>query len=82
MLKALLLWESMYFHIFPPFFQRVSAVVVGADRIARNGDTANKIGTFQIAVLAKHHGVPFFIAGEHEMVKMLPKRSTAVTQFL
>lgn len=40
----------------------VSAVVVGADRIARNGDTANKIGTFQLAVLAKHHKIPFYIA--------------------
>jgi len=40
----------------------VSAVVVGADRIARNGDTANKIGTYGIAVLAKEHGVPFYVA--------------------
>ncbi len=40
----------------------VSAVVVGADRIAANGDTANKIGTYQIAVLAHEHGVPFYIA--------------------
>jgi methylthioribose-1-phosphate isomerase len=37
-------------------------VIVGADRIARNGDTANKIGTYQIAVLAKHHHIPFYIA--------------------
>ena len=40
----------------------VSAVVVGADRIAANGDTANKIGTYQIAVLAHEHGVPFYVA--------------------
>jgi methylthioribose-1-phosphate isomerase len=40
----------------------VGAVVVGADRIAANGDTANKIGTYQIAVLAREHGVPFFVA--------------------
>jgi methylthioribose-1-phosphate isomerase len=40
----------------------VSAVVVGADRIAANGDTANKIGTYQIAVLAREHGVPFYVA--------------------
>jgi methylthioribose-1-phosphate isomerase len=40
----------------------VGAVVVGADRIAANGDTANKIGTYQIAVLAKEHGVPFYVA--------------------
>jgi len=41
----------------------VDAVVVGCDRIARNGDFANKIGTYSLAVSAKHHGVPFFVAG-------------------
>ena len=40
----------------------MNAVVVGADRIAANGDTANKIGTYQIAVLAHEHGVPFYVA--------------------
>jgi methylthioribose-1-phosphate isomerase len=40
----------------------VGAVVVGADRIAANGDTANKIGTYQIAVLAREHNVPFYVA--------------------
>ena len=41
---------------------RVKAIVTGADRIAANGDTANKIGTYQIAVLAKENNVPFYIA--------------------
>jgi methylthioribose-1-phosphate isomerase len=41
---------------------KVGAVVTGADRIAANGDTANKIGTYQIAVLAKENSVPFYIA--------------------
>ncbi len=40
----------------------VDMVIVGADRIAGNGDVANKIGTFPLAVLAKHHGVPFYVA--------------------
>ena len=40
----------------------IDLVVTGADRIAANGDTANKIGTYSVAVLAKHHGVPFYIA--------------------
>src|SRR5690606_25811850 len=40
----------------------VGAILVGADRIARNGDTANKIGTYNLAVLAKHHGLPFYVA--------------------
>lgn len=38
------------------------AIVVGADRVVANGDTANKIGTYSLAVLAKHHGVPFYVA--------------------
>jgi methylthioribose-1-phosphate isomerase len=42
--------------------QQVDLVIVGADRIARNGDTANKIGTYSVAVLAKEHGVPFYVA--------------------
>jgi methylthioribose-1-phosphate isomerase len=41
---------------------RIQAVVVGADRIAANGDVANKIGTYGVAVLAKEHGIPFFVA--------------------
>ena len=42
--------------------QRVDVVVVGADRIAANGDVANKIGTYTVAVLAREHGVPFYVA--------------------
>ena len=40
----------------------INAVVVGADRIAANGDVANKIGTYTVAVLAKEHGIPFYVA--------------------
>jgi methylthioribose-1-phosphate isomerase len=40
----------------------VDAVIVGADRIAANGDTANKIGTYMVAVLARRHGLPFYVA--------------------
>lgn len=66
--------------------RNISAVVVGADRVAANGDTANKIGTYQIAVLAKHHGVPFYVAapftsidvniasGEHIVIEERPDR--------
>jgi methylthioribose-1-phosphate isomerase len=39
----------------------VTHVLTGADRIAANGDTANKIGTYGLAVLARHHGIPFYI---------------------
>ena len=41
---------------------RIQAVVVGADRIAANGDTANKIGTYNVAILAHEHGIPFYVA--------------------
>jgi len=43
----------------------VDAVWVGADRIAANGDVANKIGTYSLAVLAKFHGIPFYVAAPH-----------------
>lgn len=42
--------------------KKVDIVVVGADRIAANGDTANKLGTYMLAVLAQHHGLPFYVA--------------------
>src|SRR5947209_11426587 len=41
---------------------KVDCVVVGADRIAANGDTANKIGTYMVAVLARQHSIPFYVA--------------------
>jgi methylthioribose-1-phosphate isomerase len=42
--------------------RKIDAVIVGADRIAMNGDVANKVGTYTLAVLAKHHGIPFYVA--------------------
>ncbi|HTZ41003.1 MAG TPA: S-methyl-5-thioribose-1-phosphate isomerase [Syntrophales bacterium] len=41
---------------------KVNLIIVGADRIAANGDTANKIGTYSLAILAKEHGIPFYVA--------------------
>ncbi|KAB3535445.1 S-methyl-5-thioribose-1-phosphate isomerase [Alkaliphilus pronyensis] len=41
---------------------KIDAIITGADRVAANGDTANKIGTLQLAVMAKHYGVPFYVA--------------------
>ena len=49
---------------------KVDAVVVGCDRVAANGDVANKIGTYMIAVLAKRHGIPFYIAGPTSSIDM------------
>jgi methylthioribose-1-phosphate isomerase len=54
------LTDGMAGHLFQK--SGIDLCLVGADRIARNGDTANKIGTYQVAVLARAHGVPFYVA--------------------
>jgi methylthioribose-1-phosphate isomerase len=54
------LTDGMAGHLFQK--RSIDLCLVGADRIARNGDTANKIGTYQVAVLAQAHGVPFYVA--------------------
>jgi methylthioribose-1-phosphate isomerase len=46
----------------------VDCVIVGADRIARNGDVANKVGTYGLAVVAAHHGVPFYVAAPRSTI--------------
>jgi methylthioribose-1-phosphate isomerase len=48
----------------------VDLVVVGADRIAANGDTANKVGTYSVAVLAREHGIPFYVAAPMSTVDL------------
>ena len=50
---------------------RIQAVIVGADRIAANGDTANKIGTYGVSILAKEHGIPFYVAAPWSTIDML-----------
>jgi methylthioribose-1-phosphate isomerase len=49
---------------------RVDCVVVGADRVAANGDVANKVGTYPLAVLARHHGLPFYVAAPTSTVDL------------
>jgi len=49
---------------------KIQAVIVGADRIAANGDVANKIGTYGVAVLAREHGIPFYVAAPWATVDM------------
>ena len=53
--------------------QPIHAVVVGADRVTANGDTANKIGTYQLAILAKHHRIPFYIAAPTTSIDLTKK---------
>ncbi|HVT02643.1 MAG TPA: S-methyl-5-thioribose-1-phosphate isomerase, partial [Thermoanaerobaculia bacterium] len=63
-----LITDSMAGHFFQQ--ETFDAVIVGADRIARNGDSANKIGTYPLAVLANAHGVPFYIAAPLSTIDM------------
>lgn len=51
----------------------IDKVIVGADRIAANGDTANKIGTFSVAVLAKYHNIPFYVAAPTSTIDLTKK---------
>ena len=59
----------------------IQAVIVGADRIAANGDTANKIGTYGLAILARHHGIPFYVAAPYSTFDLtLPDGSGIVIE--
>lgn len=56
----------------------VDVVIVGADRIAADGDTANKVGTYQLAILAAHHGIPFYIAAPISTVDLATPDGAAI----
>jgi methylthioribose-1-phosphate isomerase len=58
--------------------REIDAVVVGADRIAASGDVANKIGTYGLAVLAGHHGLPFFVAAPWSTVDLATPDGSAI----
>lgn len=62
------LCDGMAGHLFQK--KAIGACIVGADRIARNGDVANKIGTYQVAVLARAHEVPFYVAAPTSTVDL------------
>ncbi|MBU6391758.1 MAG: S-methyl-5-thioribose-1-phosphate isomerase [Planctomycetota bacterium] len=55
-----LICDNMAAHVMK--LRKVQCVIVGADRIAANGDTANKIGTYSVSIMAKEHGIPFYVA--------------------
>lgn len=56
----------------------ISCCIVGADRIAANGDTANKVGTYSLSVLAKAHGVPFYVAAPFSTVDIAARNGSAI----
>ncbi|AUX40682.1 methylthioribose-1-phosphate isomerase [Sorangium cellulosum] len=56
----------------------IGAIVVGADRVARNGDVANKIGTYGLACLARHHGVPFYVAAPWSTIDLATESGAGI----
>ena len=58
--------------------KRPDLVLVGADRIASNGDTANKIGTYSLAVLARHHNVPFYVVAPWSTIDLATRDGTQI----
>jgi methylthioribose-1-phosphate isomerase len=57
---------------------KIDMVIVGADRIAANGDAANKIGTYGVAILAKYHNIPFYIAAPYSTFDLNLKSGTQI----
>ncbi|CAI7638591.1 unnamed protein product [Penicillium pancosmium] len=72
-IPATLITDSMAAALLADSSVGVNAIVVGADRVAANGDTANKIGTYGLAVLAKHHGVKFLVAAPLTTIDLATK---------
>jgi len=70
-IPCLLISDGMAAHIMKT--EQVDAVIVGADRIASNGDSANKIGTYDLAISAKYHKVPFYIAAPYSTIDFSAK---------
>lgn len=69
-IPATLITDSMAASLLAREGSNLAAIVVGADRVAANGDTANKIGTYSLAVLARHHGVKFLVAAPRTTIDL------------
>lgn len=61
-IPSTLITDSMASALLAEHSNKIAAIIVGADRVASNGDTANKIGTYQLAITARYHNVPFIVA--------------------
>jgi methylthioribose-1-phosphate isomerase len=72
-IPATLITDSMAAALMADKGEQIAAVVVGADRVVANGDTANKIGTYALAVLARHHGVKFVVASPRTTIDLNTK---------
>src|SRR5437879_12119408 len=75
-LDATLICDSMAAQVMKE--GRVQMAIVGADRIAANGDTANKIGTYGVALLARAHGIPFHVAAPSTTFDLSLETGTAI----
>lgn len=69
-IPATLITDSMAASLLAREGDSLAAIIVGADRVAANGDTANKIGTYSLAVLARHHGVKFLVAAPRTTIDL------------
>ncbi len=69
-IPATLITDSMAASLLAREGESLAAIIVGADRVAANGDTANKIGTYSLAVLARHHGVKFLVAAPRTTIDL------------
>ncbi len=67
-IPATLITDNMAAHLMKT--QKIDAVIVGSDRIAANADVCNKIGTYGLAILAKHHGIPFYVVAPSTTVDL------------
>jgi len=69
-IPATLITDSMASALLAQHGEKIAAIVVGADRVAANGDTANKIGTYQLAITARFHNIPFIVAAPSTSVDL------------
>ncbi len=70
-IPATLITDNMAAHLMKT--KKIDAVIVGSDRIAANADVCNKIGTYGLAILAKHHGIPFYVVAPSTTVDLATK---------
>jgi len=69
-IPSTLITDSMASALLAQNSDKIAAIIVGADRVAANGDTANKIGTYQLAITARYHNVPFLVAAPSTSVDL------------
>lgn len=78
LIPATLITDSMGAALLAREGDNIAAIVVGADRVAANGDTANKIGTYSLAILARHHGVKFLVAAPRTTIDLATKSGAEI----